>query len=628
VPQVPEVSGADAIRELAGALERYQSLFAITGDAVALYSRDGTIVAGNDTARALIGGRLLGSHFSRHLAQGERALAEAHFKAALSGEPAEFESIFTSRGGEALDVAVRLTPARVAGKIVGVFGAARDITQRRRAEAGRDESREQFRSLFELHPDSISIVDAAGRYERINAAAERMLGYRSEDVAGKKVGMVFPAADPDELDRFVHSLTYAGKPRRYTREFVRKDGTPIVIEGTAVPIVVNGKVTGLFLMSRDITGRARITEARAQQARRARALYRLASKIGAEPEEQTESALAFGLKELGFDSAFIVTAAGESIALERTVGAALPADSGDPLLRQLIRETLAGSALLEAGDAALSLRAQPGRPAAFCRSFVGIPLEDESGRRAALCFASLLPTAPLTDFDREFVRAVAELAAVSIERAVEEKHLYGLAHIDALTGLPNRLSLSDRFKQAIAIAERRGEQVAVSFIDIDKFKTINDTYGHQTGDEVLREVAKRLRKAARETDTVARLAGDEFIVLQPGLTSGARPEALASRIRTEFAAPWEIAGMHLKVSACIGISLFPQDGKDERSLVESADVALYAAKACGDGSFRRYGFATEIGASPAASLERRNRHLAAESLELSRPELATIQTFS
>jgi diguanylate cyclase (GGDEF)-like protein len=117
----------------------------------------------------------------------------------------------------------------------------------------------------------------------------------------------------------------------------------------------------------------------------------------------------------------------------------------------------------------------------------------------------------------------------------------------------------------------------------------------------LRVVATRLRKAARETDTVARLAGDEFIVLQPGLTSGARPEALASRICTEFEAPWEIAGLNLQVSACIGISLFPQDGKDERSLVESADVALYAAKACGDGSFRRYGVATQIGASPAAA---------------------------
>jgi diguanylate cyclase (GGDEF)-like protein/PAS domain S-box-containing protein len=547
-------------------------------------------------------------------------MAEARFETALSGEPAEFESVFTSRAGAAIDVAVRLTPALVAGKFVGVFGAARDITQRHRAEAGRDESREQFRSLFELHPDSISIVDASGRYERINAAAERMLGYRTEEVAGKMVGMVFPATDPDELDRFVLSLMHAGKPRRYTREFVRKDGSPVVIEGTAVPVVVNGKVTGLFLMSRDITGRARIAEARAQQTRRVRALYRLASKIGAEPEEQAASALAFGLKELGFESAFIARAAGESIALERTVGSPLSADAGDPLLGQLIRQTLAGSALLEVGDAALRLRSKGAdRAGAFCRSFVGVPLADESGRRAALGFSSRSPTAPLTDFDRDFVRAVAELAAVSIERAIEEEHLHGLAHLDALTGLPNRLSLSDRFKQAIATAERRGEQVGVYFIDIDKFKTINDTHGHHVGDEVLRAVARRLRKAARETDTIARLAGDEFVVLQPGLTSGAKPEALASRICTEFEAPWEIAGLHLQVSACIGISLYPQDGNDERSLLESADIALYAAKARGEGSYRRYGATTQIGASPAARLERQARHLAAASLEAARP---------
>lgn len=617
---VPDIRAEEGIRTLVGTLERCQSLFAVTGDAIALYGRDGTIVAGNDAARALIGGMLLGSHYSAHVAPSERAIAKTRFEAAVRGEPAEFETVFTGRRGEAIDVAIRLTPALVAGVIVGVFGAARDITQRRRAEAGRDESREQFRSLFELHPDSISILDAHGRYERINASAERMLGYRSEEVVGKKVGMVFPSADPEELDRFVLSLTHAGRPRRYTREFVRKDGSPIVLEGTAVPIVVAGKVTGLFLMSRDITGRARITEARLVQARRARALHRLTSKIGAEPDEQTESAIAFGLKELGFESAFVVTADGESMELELRVGAALSADVRDPLLRRLVRETLAGTAVLEVGDAALTQRAKGADgPRAFCRSYVGIPLDDESGRRAALGFSSSSPTAPLTDFDRDFVRAVAEITAVSIERAIEERHLRGLAHLDALTGLPNRLALSDRFKQAIASAERRGEQVAVYFIDIDKFKTINDTHGHYVGDEVLRAVASRLRKVTRETDTVARLAGDEFIVLQPGLAGTIRPEALATRIRTEFAAPWEIAGLRLTVSACIGISRFPRDGKDERSLVESADVALYAAKARGEGSFRLYGAATEIGASPEASLERQARHLAAASLEAARP---------
>ncbi len=608
VTDPPNADEADALRKLVSATARFPSLFSLSKEPTALYGRDGTFVAGNEAARTLVRDPIGGFRSGRHIEAGELAHAGAQFDTALAGEAVEFESVLTNRDGDLINVIARLVPALVDEKIVGVFGTVRDITQWRRAEASRDESRDQFRSLFEQHPDSISMVDANGRYERMNAAGERLVGYRSDELAGQLVGMFVPPAERDALNRRVLDVIRAGKAMRYEYPFYRKDGSHGEAEGTAVPILVNARVTGLFLMSRDITDRARNAEALALQARRTGALYRLASEIGADADEQAGSALAFGLKELGYEAAFVVTAAGEALAIERSAGAKLAVDAGDPLFRQLCRETIAGQGLLEEGEAALKLRSDAaGGAPAFCRGFLGVPLDIESGRYGALGFASRAAMPALTDFDREFARAVGELAAVSIERANEDRRLLGLAHFDALTGLPNRLLLGDRFEQAISTAQRRGEKFAVYFIDIDKFKLINDTRGHQAGDEVLRAVARRLLQVCRASDTVARLGGDEFIVLRSGPSADPNAEALALRLRAALEAPCEIEGGALQFTVGIGISEYPEHGKDEQTLLESADAALYLAKAAGAGSIRRCGAEIATGAAHSPNLERRDR---------------------
>ena len=584
---MPQVDDANALRELVRALERYPSLFSLSYDAVALYERDGTIVIGNESARALVGGQLRGSHFAEHMRPSELERAQAQFEAALSGKTVEFETVFTDCDGKAINVVARLIPALVEGTIVGVFGIARDITLQRRAEASRDESRQKFQSLFEQHPDPISMVDANGRYEQLNAAAERILGYRSEDLADRKVGEIYPpGAERDELESYVLGLIRAGKPTRYERTILRKDGTRLSVEGTAIPIVFKNELTGVFLISRDVSDRIRIHETLALQARRTRALYQLASEPGADPDDQARRALAFGLTELGFESAFVVTVAGEALMIDRSLGAEL-VDADNPAFQQLFRETVAGSVLLSSDEAAVDENSDQ---AGVARAFLAVPLDVESGRYGAIGFASRSATAALTDLDREFARAVADLTTVCIERASEERRLQGLAHFDALTGLPNRALLGDRFKQAIATAHRRGEEIAVYFIDVDKFKVVNDTYGHLVGDEVLRAVAARLLKSCRASDTVARLGGDEFIVLQGGPSIGDQSRALAARMSAELEAPCDIGGgLQLHLSAGIGISVFPQDGQDEEALLKIADAALYAAKACGPGSIRRFG---------------------------------------
>ncbi len=609
------------LQELLGALERYPSLFALSSDAVGLYGRDGAVIVSNAASRALIREDFAAFHSGRHMGPAELERAEAHFATALSGEPVEFEAVLKAHGGESIDAVVRLVPALADGVIVGVFGSARDVTQRLRAEASRDEIRQQFRSLFEQHPDSISKVDAAGRYVKLNVAAERILGYTTAEVAGRMVGEVFPPGNHrSELDGYIQQTLSSGTPSRYERTLAAKDGRPVSLEGTAVPIIVNDKVTGLFLISRDVTERMRIHDAFTLAARRTGSLYRLASEIGADPLDQASNALAFGLAELGFETCFVATVGHDALSIRRVIGTKLPVSADDPLLGALFQDSVATAGVFEAGDAVLTSRAEAaGGAPAFCRAFLGIALE--GGRYGALGFASRSVKEPLSEFDREFVRAIAELAAVSIERMLEDEHLQGLANFDALTGLPNRLLLNDRFKRAILTAARRVEQVAVYFIDVDKFKVINDTYGHHVGDEVLRTVAKRLLAGCRSSDTVARLGGDEFIVLRTGPSTAAEPEALAARLRAELEAPCEIEGIPLSLSVGIGVSVFPEDGRDQATLLERADSALYAAKACGAGSIRRFGAATPLSAAAllAAGIERRARHLAGARLDPEQP---------
>ena len=172
------------------------------------------------------------------------------------------------------------------------------------------------------------------------------------------------------------------------------------------------------------------------------------------------------------------------------------------------------------------------------------------------------------------------------ERKRAEEHIHHLAHHDPLTGLPNRLTLEARLVQSIADALRGGRQVAVMFLDLDRFKTINDTLGHHTGDQLLIEVAIRIRSAVRASDTVARLGGDEFVVVLPGIDHGEVVTTLADNIRQAIARPFVVESHELHTSTSIGISLFPQDGADAETVMKHADTAMYHAKSKGRNNFQ------------------------------------------
>ncbi|HNY49919.1 MAG TPA: EAL domain-containing protein [Smithella sp.] len=174
------------------------------------------------------------------------------------------------------------------------------------------------------------------------------------------------------------------------------------------------------------------------------------------------------------------------------------------------------------------------------------------------------------------------------ERKRIEQELNHLATHDALTGLPNRLMFSQLLDHAIHSAQRYKKQLAVLFIDLDRFKTINDSLGHDAGDQLLKEIALRLRKSLRTVDVVGRLGGDEFIVLIEDLQEIKQLEIIAHKILATVIKPMVLLGEECRVTASIGISVFPKDGQDEQSLMKNADIAMYFAKEEGKNNFQFY----------------------------------------
>lgn len=185
-----------------------------------------------------------------------------------------------------------------------------------------------------------------------------------------------------------------------------------------------------------------------------------------------------------------------------------------------------------------------------------IPLRHEDGRIYALCGIS-------TDIT---------------EKKDIEEHLRHMAQYDTLTKLPNRALFSDRLQQTFATSKRTHEQFGLMFIDLDKFKPINDNYGHEAGDLLLKEAAQRMQQCVRQSDTVARIGGDEFVVLLASLKHDQDAQEVAEKIRHSLNLPFEISGHTLNISSSIGVAIYPAHGDNEKELVKHADLAMYYAK--------------------------------------------------
>lgn len=216
-------------------------------------------------------------------------------------------------------------------------------------------------------------------------------------------------------------------------------------------------------------------------------------------------------------------------------------------------------------------------------------VEDITERRLAqdaLAQARELLEHRVVERTAELAQANSQLQEEVFERIRAEQRIWHIAHHDALTGLPNRALLHDRLAQVLAQAARNGHRVAVMFVDLDRFKSINDTLGHDVGDELLKSVATRLQGVVRAADTVSRLGGDEFVIVLPDVLAVDDAERVADKLLDALTPPVTIQGHALRVTPSVGISLFPDDGNDAYTLMKSADTAMYHAKAEGRNNYQ------------------------------------------
>ena len=194
----------------------------------------------------------------------------------------------------------------------------------------------------------------------------------------------------------------------------------------------------------------------------------------------------------------------------------------------------------------------------------------------------------LAETNEQLVLAALHAESVAETAVCELGELARLGQRDPMTNLPNRLLMLDRLESAIAAARRRETRIAVLFIDLDHFKRINDTLGHAIGDEALKLAARRLQSAVRDSDTVSRHGGEEFLVLLPDISQAADAVSIAQKLLAALAAPARVGEHRLHLSASVGITIYPEDAEDAQTLISRADAAMYRSKRRGPGGFEFY----------------------------------------
>ncbi len=230
-------------------------------------------------------------------------------------------------------------------------------------------------------------------------------------------------------------------------------------------------------------------------------------------------------------------------------------------------------------------------------------LRDEDGELRCLSFSG----EPVFDGTGDFAGYRGIARDVTQSRRAAER-IRRLAHFDELTGLPNRTMFMHTLQRAFSLAQRRGKQFALFFIDLDRFKNINDSLGHEAGDRLLQDVARRLRQNLRESDTVARLGGDEFVVLVEDCADVRELNAIAQNILAALGRPYLLEGQEYHVTGSIGISTYPTDGQDPAALLKNADIAMYLAKDRGKNNFQFYSAQQNAHSFERLALESALRH--------------------
>jgi len=476
----------------------------------------------------------------------------AGLRRVLAGEAVSFERLGSSdRGGEDRYFQTDLIPDRdQAGRVRGYYAMTSDVTDRKRIEVSLARSEAKIRTIADNIPALVSHVDASLHYTFVNAQVKAL--HDDDAMVGKWMPAVRGASDFAVIEPHIRRAL-AGEA-----VVIEKTGDPArgIGERTYKAHYIpdkdaNGAVQGVFAMTFDITDDVRVRKALTEQEKRLRDVTdSIPALVGYFDREEnclygnSRARQMAGLGEGPLDGVTLRSAVGEAVYAQH-----------EPYLPVV----------------------RAGRPVRF-------PVEAPIYGRSGYFQAHLIP-----DKDLEGRVLGFYLMSFNITALKEaERKLTELARLDTLTGLPNRLAFNEFLPAALARAQRAGSAIALMFLDIDHFKAINDTLGHACGDGVLTEYARRLLASVRSTDTAARLAGDEFVVVLENLRTQEAAAAVAQKIIGQIGAPaFQVNGRTLEVTTSIGIAFLqaPDISVPAEELLARADAALYDAKSAGRNRF-------------------------------------------
>ena len=552
--------------------QRFRSVFTNAADGMLLTDPDGSVTHANAAAQRMCGAAaasLVGRPYADLIAEESAWIGRSSFSRVLMGETVTESLRMRRADGSTFPVTASSAPVRVGDRIVGVVTTAKDMSAFAEATASLEASEERFRSLFDYSPDAMLALDLDGTITRANAAAARDHGHTIEELIGLRgVDLLLPAHARAATEVF-RAATH-GRAGSIEVTLLRGDGSTLPVLATLIPIVFRGSITGVHLLARDLTAIRRAENEVAAQSDRLRELYLVAASANATAENLIASTIDAGCRLLGMSAGSLYDAEAD-----RSV-----ATVGEPIPRRLARLPLATDGALAIEDLrGLPVLGEPEIGEDPPTAYIGTAIAIGGTRYGSLCFAARTAReVPFTPSDRDLVQLMGALVGSAIERGRARSRLKHLAYNDQLTALPNRAWFTERLRDELTLASESSTRVAVMFLDLDRFKDINDTLGHALGDRMLRVIGDRLTSVVGNEGLVARMGGDEFIVLVGDDPATARLDALATRIISAIDEPLMIDGYEQFVTTSIGISVYPEDGDDADTLIKHADVAMYRAK--------------------------------------------------
>lgn len=525
-------------------------------DGMAIFGKDANFVYANRAHARMFGyehpAELIGTSATRHYDQVQVRRYEEDVLPALRRD-GHWQGDVTAlrRDGSRFEQGVTLTRLEDGGFIC----VSRDITAERAAER-----EHALLAAVVAHTDDAIISHAPdGVITSWNRGAERLYGYSEAEAVGRSIVTLMPSDQRVEEQYTLDYLRRGLSIEQQESMRLRKDGSLVYVSITISPIKDDaGRVVGVSRIARDISARRAAEEA----------LFR-------EKELAEVTLKSIGDAVITTDPAGCVTYLNP--VAESMTGWRSGQASGHPLIDVF---HIVDGVTREGAPDPMRVALRENRRTGISANLI---LISRKGREIAVENSA----APIHDRDGRVVGGVLVFRDVSETYAMAMRMTHQAQH-DFLTGLPNRVLLVDRLKQTMALARRNATRAALLFVDLDRFKQVNDSLGHEAGDELLKLVAARLTACVRETDTVCRQGGDEFVVLLGAMYEMRDAGHVAEKILATCSQPYRVRGHEVHVGVSIGISLFPNDGNDADTLTRNADAAMYHAKQLGRHNYQFY----------------------------------------